>query len=423
MESNIKKTFRQAIKNGTGDAILILQRNPDENFDQEIIEACNHNLAYDPQCEGVRSDYLLEILSLSKNKDMIENNIINNLRLSKVDNWDIAQLFELVKCLAFAGNKEAKKSLYDRYLKNLEAGYEFVESGELVELDGIKGLGYSAEILGRHLRMNSDFWVDDSLIIACTEFYPDSEPEKFLFEKSKTNDDIKTYLESIAETKESIAQRESPPEVTYESISALISRGKSVPAYAGRKLSHDDLVRFSIDFENDRNKEGYESYLKIFSRIKYPGNIEYIIKFLNSSNSRVVFYAASVLSKEKNSAIRFVIDNNGIEFLKDKVTLFVNNYNEQDTVLLLNIFACLENEDDIHSFIGDAIKVFENNTIQNPSILFNKLYRSNHCSICRQAMIKVLMSAKDISEEILQELLYDSELEIRELAKNYEREV
>lgn len=419
MESTIKKLFRQAIKNGTGEAILILQRYPNENFDEIISNACNHNLAYDPQCEGVRSDYLLELLSLSKNRDMIEKSIINSLRLSKEDNWDTDQLFELVKCLALVGNEEAKKNLYDRYSKNLEAGYEFVETDALVELDGVEGLAYSAEILGRYLRINSGFWVDDSLIIACTEYRPDSEPEKYLFEKSKTNDDIKTYLEDISKNKGFGSKRESLPDCTYEDISELISSGKLVPAYAGRKMNHDDLVKLSSDFENDKNKEHYESYLKVFSRVVYPGNIGYLIPFLSSSTSRIVNFSVSVLSKVKDPLIRAVIDKRDIEFLKDKARLLVNNYNDQDVVLLLNILSSLENEDDIHSFIGDVVEIFENNIIQKPSELFNKLYRINNCSICRESMMKILMSAKDISIEILQELIYDSELDVRKLAENY----
>jgi hypothetical protein len=79
----------------------------------------------------------------------------------------------------------------------------------------------------------------------------------------------------------------------------------------------------------------------------------------------------------------------------------------------------LEDEDDVHTVLGDVIKILENNIIEKPGKLLNPLYQKNNCSICRKSMIKILMLSKDLTDEIYQELKYDCDQGIRELSTNY----
>ena len=79
----------------------------------------------------------------------------------------------------------------------------------------------------------------------------------------------------------------------------------------------------------------------------------------------------------------------------------------------------LEDQDDMHSFGMSIENILNNNSIEQPSIILNQLYKMNNCSICRESIIKILISQKDLSENILNELQYDCNEDIRELASNY----
>ena len=80
--SDLRREFRESLRIGIGKAILILQGHPSIDFDEMILEACMHNLALDPQCEGTRADYLFEILSFAKNRGNIETSIVDKLLYS-----------------------------------------------------------------------------------------------------------------------------------------------------------------------------------------------------------------------------------------------------------------------------------------------------------------------------------------------------
>ncbi len=90
---NKSQIFKQAIKSGRGEAILLLKLNRSLNMDESIIEACTHNLAYDPQCEGSREEYLFDILSLSQNREAIEIEIFKALSNAKEESWGTELLF------------------------------------------------------------------------------------------------------------------------------------------------------------------------------------------------------------------------------------------------------------------------------------------------------------------------------------------
>lgn len=423
MNSLVLQSFKQAIKNGTGEAILILMDNPLVNLDKLIVKACTHNLAYDPQCEGSRADYLFDILTLAKNQEKIEDTIVDNLLHARENDWDTTLLFDLVRVLAFNGNQQARIALYERYSNNIEPNFDFTETDALVILDGIKGLEFTAEIQGKNIKLDSKYWVDNWLLEVCQEYYPSSSPKQYLIDKSKENIHIHRYLSELQETNSLRENLKPRPQWTLSQITELISKGKPIGANVGKNLKEDELIKLVDDFQKERDDKKIEIYLRIFSKVKYLGNISYIIPFISSENSRISYLALSVLSHTNHPIIRGIIENNytDLNFLKDNMKLFVSNFKFKDIDILSSIVDLLKDEDEIHSVIGDVMDVLENNIIEKPSKLLNPLYKLNNCSICRKRMIKILMHSDDLSEIVFQELKYDCDEEIRELSNNYKK--
>jgi hypothetical protein len=421
MNKSISELFKQAIKNGTGEAILLLKENPSADFDQYILEACTHNLAYDPQCEGSRSEYLSEILSLSRDKEKIENEIFKQLDNPSNDHWDTILLFDLAAVLAQNGNENARKVIYDRYEKNLKAEYDFVETEVLVTLDGLKGLEFAANIQGEKIELDSTYWADNYLIEVCKEHYPESSPQKHLEEKSQNNKYIETFLSKIEEIESLRRKGKTINKRSLSQLLQLIEEGKTVPIISGKWLKDEEVLKVANLLLIEEDDKKIQPYLRLLSRTQYPLDISNLLPFLDTDNEGVKHSTLKILEKIEDYIIRELIDRNytNYSYLNEHIEFFVSNFLEKDIGVLCDILDTLEDEEEIHSF-GMVIRdIFDKNVIKHPSKLLNKLYMANNCSICRAAFIKKLISAQQLSDKILREMRYDCEPDIRQLADTY----
>src|ERR1044072_644132 len=118
----LKLQFKSSIKRGTGEAHLILQKNPNLNFSPEIIKAVLKPLSYDPQSEGSRAAYLWELIALAKQQDKIRTAILNGLANEQEDTWALVQLFDLAAYFAKQGDKTARQAIYARFFKKIIEG-------------------------------------------------------------------------------------------------------------------------------------------------------------------------------------------------------------------------------------------------------------------------------------------------------------
>jgi hypothetical protein len=278
MSKSISVLFKQAIRNGTGNAILLLKENPSADFDQYILEACTSNLAYDPQCEGSRSEYLFEILSLSREKGKIENEILNQLENPSKEHWDTILLFDLAARLAKNGNENAKQTIYTRYGINQKVKYDFVETEVLVTLDGLKGLEFAAQTQGKRIECDSTYWADDYLIEVCKEYYPESSPKEYLEEQSQNNRHIKTFLSKITEIESLRTKGETGGKRSLSQLLQLIEEGKRVPIIAGKWLKDEEVLKVADLLLSEKNDKKIQSYLRLLCRTQYPLDISNLLQ-------------------------------------------------------------------------------------------------------------------------------------------------
>ena len=61
--------FCDALDKGLGRAVIQVREQGQDNLGDDILNACLHNLAYDPQCEGDHADWMLEIVELTGNRE------------------------------------------------------------------------------------------------------------------------------------------------------------------------------------------------------------------------------------------------------------------------------------------------------------------------------------------------------------------
>lgn len=412
--------FKTSIKNGTGEAIVLLKDNPSIDFDEYILEACTKNLAYDPQCEGSRAEYLFEILSLAKNKEKISNQILTELRLPSKPHWDVHLVFDIAEFLAKEGNENARKAIYERFANNCKEGFDNIETNTLISLDGLKGLEFTAETQGKLLDVDSEYWVDGYDIEFCEDCYPDSKPKEYLEKKASENRYIKMYLSEIEEVDSlSDKRREKNTKRSLSEMLKLIERGIKVPIFSGKWLSKKETEYLCQCLLKDVKEDVIEQYLNLLMRTKHPVEAITTLPLLESKNSIIKHRALRILSKIKHSKIRELIDKNydNHEYLLDNISLFVSNCTERDVTALLTIFETLENDDEIHSYVQTMKDIIIQGDIKFPNEIFHSIYLKNNCAICRASLVRESVLSENISSKLLLELEYDCDPETRQLAK------
>ena len=145
---NLKQKFRSAIRRGTGEAHLIIKKNPKVDFSKEIIKAAVFNFAYDQQSEGSRDIYIAELIDLSFQKDEIFLSLYEALKNEEShDDWSTEHLLDIVTIFAKQGDKIAKQRIYECFDKYAKTG-DWVGGYAIAEIDGLKGLLYVAEKKG-----------------------------------------------------------------------------------------------------------------------------------------------------------------------------------------------------------------------------------------------------------------------------------
>jgi hypothetical protein len=422
-DKTIKQRFISSIRRGTGEAHLILQRNPTIDFSADIIKAALTNYAYDGQAEGSRALYISELITLSKKQDKIRSAILKGLDTEQKDTWALVQLFDLATIYAKQGNAEAKKAIYKRFFKKIINGSYWCGYDSIIELDGLEGLKYIATTIGKSLEKNPEDWQDNSIIQHFQEDNPTIKVQQELEKASKDNPFIKIYLDNIKRTengRENYQQQR--PIVNYKTVSEKINSKAIVPLtpFGAKKISKVDIKKLADDFLNETDRLKLEKYMRVFDRVKYPYKYQPILEIAKSKNmktDRLIEYATGALKYFAGNDIR----NFAIESLthtkspSDYLDLLVSNYKKGDSKLLTAIAKNSKNDDDIHSIVYGYINIYKANKTKECKEPLQAVYEKLTCGIHRQDILKILIDNKVLSKQIKGEIKYDSLEDTRRL--------
>jgi len=170
---------------------------PDAYLD--LIEyGCTHELAYDPQCEGGREDWMAEIADLAGGLSRFRDAIVAALA-STTDFYDARLLFRLAGRLAAAGDDDARRVMYEAFQRGAERSNHFPGAEAIVKLDGKEGLRFVSQVCGRKCKTDSVFWQCDVRSFTDDRF-KEGDVEQTIREMSKVDSDIRAYLKRLTET-------------------------------------------------------------------------------------------------------------------------------------------------------------------------------------------------------------------------------
>lgn len=422
----LSQQFQQSIRNGTGKAILLLKENPNLNVDEHILHACTHNLAYDPQCEESRGEYLFEIINLSHEPQRIIDTVLEQLQSPQSTDWHLDQLVNIARAIAQSKSDSklaAIKAIFVRYKKNLDPDYENIFSSPLIDIGKLKGLEFVAEIDGKMLSLDDSHCVDDSDIDYFEERFPNSSPRKHLETLATENTDIKNYLNSIDETLKNRSRNKSKRhDFSIIQLLCRIDSNLGFSPFAGKKLSENDIKMVNELVDPEQDDDRLLAYLRLLSNVETALEISNILPALNSQNERSRFCARKILSKTTDTRVRELIDRNtdNIPYLRDNLELYISNFTPSDLPVITTLAKSLSDSDvddyDKHHFIYTMRELI----YQNPEHDFSEplwlLNLVNNCSICRESLLKTHLSNHTLDTHLLEEMKYDCEPDIRNLA-------
>ena len=413
-ESQIKHQFLKEAKIGNGRAYSIFMQNPKIDFTDCITELSLHNFGYDPQCEGDRADYALQFIREleESQKQKVFSAIKKQLAQVEItDDWNIDQLFKLAALLSKECDTEFGELLRKRFdTCSCDEFWEFPKYSILL-LDGFDGMVRLARRIGEILLTDDDWW-EDGLDMHCVPGMKFEEVKERLTELSKTDKNIKAYLDEVNKDDDVGSEKEKYKKHAFEIAKEAIANKRPVPRRAYLNLSHEELCYFADEFKKVRTQNERRLYLNIFSekRSRYPYSEQDLIDSFSPRknswyNNRLVDCLACFSSPAVREVAQKALDSD--EYGYFYLQLLINNYREGDSAKIVRKLKRTKDECDFHWAVGTVLHIYEKNTTAEclePLLLAYK----TRCGLCRQHVVDLMEKAGVLCDEIRAEFQHDS---------------
>ncbi len=142
------KGFRHAVSLGLGRAVLQMPEHPGNLFNDTVLDSCLRSKARDPQVEGSRARYLLDIVRRTGDPSFYTCKVLDALS-EEADPWDELQRFQMARLLAEEGNHHARQVMVDAFERQIGSSMQDLFAEEFIILDRIPGLLFALEIILR----------------------------------------------------------------------------------------------------------------------------------------------------------------------------------------------------------------------------------------------------------------------------------
>ena len=430
-----KTEFKRAMCCGLGRCATELSASENiKKYKDIVLWGCLHNLSYDKVCEGTRAFYVYKLTEYFQDEMYFLAPVAQKfLSFPFWVNSDIfAHCCELLCCFAESGNDTARQILEKKYTefytfllndsnkttwKKASVNFEYM----CVLLDSLYGFPFfrmGCKDMGRLFlhKKHADFsW-----------FYHNGE-DKFgkkrvqTFLKKKAVDDIEyaAFYERLILENES----EKKPYRKESKTDKLIEKLKN-----GTENLQDRLCLRRI-----KNTELTELISEMIKSAKEEKRVAQLLQCLDENcpitNEELMDYYKKGSLALKREILRILSERQGsglhdfaLEVLQEDtrdgrtVRLLLNNFLPGDEKILLSALKKLNVDytdgDNWHDAFS-AVLLADLTKVQVPKDVLYYIYENSLCSFCRDSALRLLVRKRWLTEDILNECLYDSNCEIR----------
>ena len=415
-----KEQFRNALHLGLGQAIIYARDHDVDEFRDVILDACLHCYSCDPQCEGTRSAYMLEVVNLLSEKNFYYDAVLKSLP-EDGDTWNTVQRFHFAACLALEGNEAAIRLMYESYKPGPSMG-ELIGI-DFLHLGGINGLLFVAEGMGA-LLMTKPERVDIGYLLSVSiDECGEQETLDALRKAGEQNPRIEAYrLAAEARERKALRPSEKPPvwSESYEQIKSRLPE-INIPLLRlwGERANNEDFDLAAHGLIAARNAKEQAAYLHIFGRRQFPLDPSVLLPLVEIEEEQIGFAAASALTHIAHPAVRelaFRLVETRSELRLEAVDLLARNYQAGDRTTMLRWFDKEQEPTVLHSYamdMEDFWKAHPDEESEVPMLL--ALYAKGPCSFCREGVVRRLIELNALTEELRAECAYDANDDVREL--------
>jgi hypothetical protein len=345
---------------------------------------------------------------------------LKGLATEQDDTWNLTHLFALAKLYAQQNDSEAKKAIFDRFLNNPIEGSDWVGYSEILEIDGLKGLLFISEKFGKYIEQNPDDYQDDWIVSSFQEKNKNLKVSNELKKLAKSNKYVKIYLDNLKRTKSS-QKKYKIEKIDYNDIIEEVFISKPFISFIRKKnLTPEEINQVGKRLLTETNKSNIEKLLDIFDFHKFPFDSDLILNFASqkkSSKNKIVDNAIDALKHLKSKKIReFALDKiqntkNPISFLE----ILISNYQDGDFEILSDIVNKTNNEHKIEQLARIYTDIYEANDTKECKKPLEILYSKMNCGIHRNGILNILLKNEVLSEKLKKEIIFDSDLDTREM--------
>ena len=415
--------FRRLLCLGHGRAILYATSHDIQSFRQVILDACLHCRAYDPQIEGTRASYMLDLLDLMPDKQSYYDAVLNALPDS-TDDWDAVQRFHFAVCLALDGDERSRRAMYENYDPGPSKGEAIAI--DFLEMDGIKGLLFAAEKIGALLMSTTEKVDLGWLLSASKERLGEQLTQEALRNAGIENPRIEAYRLAEEASRSRLDER---LRNSGELMNAPYGQVRpKLPGMTGgwitgwgQRASEADLDEAARGLAASRNPKEQYTHLRIFARRRFPLDVRILLSLVDMKEERVGLAALGALSQITHPAVRqlaFRLVETRANWRGRAVALLARNFQPGDHKIVLRWFEAEEDAETLHSFGMDVTDLWEEHPDkENELPMLNALYERGPCSFCREKVVRQLIERRALTENLRLECSRDANCDIRDLLK------
>ncbi len=416
-----QKIFREALLRGQGRCIIAARKEP-ERYKKVILWACSHEVAFDPQCEGTKADYVYELITCFHDRSPFLEAAVSAFEKCRSDRgWLTPYLAELLTFFARDGSKMAEDALWKKYemlyaallnKKKAPCGVfpqrdDFAMLAQVLALSR-SAMGKIAADIGR-LYLERDFYTAYDF-----DWLFETKAERYM--KS-----LQRKAERCPHTREFLRQGLAPKKgfkpVPPKALSELSGVVLSVRL---RKADADAVRSYADNYLSETEPEVRAKALKAFCRCAFPYEPDAIIADAGSDFPALRDAAFEALENIRSSAVRAFALKELERGNNNAIRIFINNYLPEDEQLLTELVAALPvdfQENGTWHGVYSTVLDMKSQGLTAPIPVLLHIYENCYCSLCRCEAIRQLDKRRALGREISEECLFDCCYEARKLAQ------
>ncbi len=415
--------FAAALRTGHGRAMQQIESYGTNGLEDKIAEACVTCLSYDPQCEAERAPWLFSIVDRAKLNTKVVQAIEAVIQKPPPENHrDMDQRSAILKELAAAGADEARRLLYSS-LTRLSHTSDVIGADQIVALDGVDGLIYVARQLGRWLRADPDFWVDDYL---CAQFDTSTGIEgglAALEHEARVDADVANYLAGMRKTRESQSGSSSIFDATAYTGAEIVAHVNENPRdqchwfrlWGAQAASGQRETVFTALLASDE-LERVKRLFRCFAKTGVPRFDSRLLRWIAHPDEEVQWAAVKAVAPIKHvelrqAAMQLIASGR----MANGIALLENNFETGDFAMCEGYLESLEDADQTHTLVGQLLDLCGAHPGAESLHCLLYVYELSPCSTCRNRAVKALTDTNTAPAWVLNESRFDADPDTRAL--------